>query len=452
MTATLPFINNQREIRGWMLYDFANSAFSTTVVTTFLGPYLTGIIESQVGNKGSFTLLGIPIAAESFFTYCVSLSVLLQVFILPVLGAIADYSNLKKRMMLFFAVLGALCTIGLFFITGPLYVLGGLLFILANVAFGASIVFYNAFLPQIASEDQRDKVSSRGWALGYIGGGLLLLLNLILYQLSDKIGLDGALAVRISLASAGVWWLVFGYFAIQRLRERGAQRRLPAGATYLKIGFKQLSQTLREIRKYPMTLRYLIAYLLYNDGVQTVIVVSALFGAQELGMESSSLILVILMVQFMAFFGALLFGVIAGRVGAKRAIIISLLIWSGIAIWAQLSLQSVPEFWLLAALVAIVLGGTQALSRSLFSQMIPRDREAEFFSFYEISDKGTSWIGTLIFGLVTQWTGSMRTAIFSLIVLFVSGLLLLLTVNVPRAIKEAGNERPENLEGEAVPA
>ena len=449
---TAPLINDKREIRGWMLYDFANSAFSTTVVTTFLGPYLTGLIESQVGNKGSFTLLGIPIAAESFFTYCVSLSVLLQVFILPVLGAIADYSNLKKRMMLFFAVLGALCTIGLFFITGPLYVLGGLLFILANVAFGASIVFYNAFLPQIASEDQRDKVSSRGWALGYIGGGLLLLLNLMLYQFSDKLGLDGARAVRISLASAGVWWLVFGYFAIQRLRDRGAQRQLPAGATYLKVGFKQLSQTLREIRQYPMTLRYLIAYLLYNDGVQTVIVVSALFGAQELGMESSSLILVILMVQFMAFFGALLFGVIAGRVGAKRAIVISLLIWSAIAIWAQLSLQSVPEFWLLAALVAIVLGGTQALSRSLFSQMIPREREAEFFSFYEISDKGTSWMGTLIFGLVTQWTGSMRTAIFSLIVLFVSGLLLLLTVDVPRAIQEAGHARPGNLEGEAAPA
>jgi MFS transporter, UMF1 family len=449
---TTPLINDKREIRGWMLYDFANSAFSTTVVTTFLGPYLTGIIESQVGNKGSFTLLGVPIAAESFFTYCVSLSVLLQVFILPILGAIADYSNLKKRMMLFFAVLGALCTIGLFFITGPLYVLGGLLFILANVAFGASIVFYNAFLPEIASEDQRDKVSSRGWALGYIGGGLLLLLNLGLYQFSDKLGLDGAMAVRISLASAGVWWLVFGYFAIKQLRERGAQRQLPAGRTYLKTGFKQLAQTLREIRKYPMTLRYLIAYLLYNDGVQTVIVVSALFGAQELGMDSSSLILVVLMVQFMAFFGALLFGVIAGKVGAKRAIIISLLIWSAISVWAQLSLKSVPEFWMLAALVAVVLGGTQALSRSLFSQMIPREREAEFFSFYEISDKGTSWMGPLIFGLVTQWTGSMRTAIFSLIVLFVSGLLLLLTVNVPLAIKEAGNDVPQNLEVEPAVA
>jgi MFS transporter, UMF1 family len=450
--ATTSLINDKREIRGWMLYDFANSAFSTTVVTTFLGPYLTKIIESQVGDKGTFTVLGLTFGAESFFPYCVSLSVLLQVFVLPILGAIADYSNLKKRLMLFFAVLGSVCTIGLFFITGSLYVLGGLLFILANLAFGASIVFYNAFLPQIASEDQRDKVSSRGWALGYVGGGLLLLLNLVLYQLGDKIGLDGAMAARISLASAGVWWLLFGYFAIARLHERGAERQLPPGETYFKVGFKQLWRTLREIRKYPMTLRYLIAYLLYNDGVQTVIVVSALFGAQELGMDSSSLILVILMVQFVAFFGALLFGVIAGRIGAKRAIVISLLIWSGIAIWAQLSLQSVPEFWLLAALVAIVLGGTQALSRSLFSQMIPHEREAEFFSFYEISDKGTAWIGTALFAFIVDKTGSMRTAIFSLIVLFVSGLLLLFTVNVPLAIKEAGNEVPENLEGEPAAA
>lgn len=441
-------INDKREIRGWMLYDFANSAFSTTVVTTLLGPYLTSVIESQVGDKGTFTVLGLTFGSESFFTYCVSLSVLLQVFVLPVLGAIADYSNLKKRLMLFFAILGALCTIGLFFITGPLYVLGGLLFILANVAFGASIVFYNAFLPEIASEDQRDKVSSRGWALGYIGGGLLLLLNLILLQFNDKIGLDTALAVRISLASAGVWWLVFGYLAIRQLHERGAERQLPKGETYFKIGFKQLWHTLREMRKYPMTVRYLIAYLLYNDGVQTVIVVSALFGAQELGMDPSSLILVILMVQFIAFFGALLFGVIAGKIGAKRAIIISLLIWSAIAVWAQLSLKSVPEFWLLAALVAVVLGGTQALSRSLFSQMIPREREAEFFSFYEISDKGTAWIGTALFSFILDKAGSMRTAIFSLIVLFVVGLLILITVNVPLAIKEAGNEVPETLQPE----
>ncbi len=447
MTATLPFINDKREIRGWMLYDWANSAFSTTVVTVFLGPYLTGLIEAQVGKGSTFSLLGIPIASESFFPYCVSLSVLLQVFVLPVLGAIADYSNFKKRLMLLFASLGAISTIGLFFITGSLFVLGGVLFIIANVAFGASIVFYNAFLPDIASEDQRDKVSSRGWALGYAGDGLLLLINLIFYMVMDRAG-QGALAARINLASAGVWWLVFGYVSISRLRERGAQHQLPAGENYASIGFKQLGHTLREIRKYPMTLRYLLAYLLYNDGIQTVIVVSATFGQQELNMSLSDLSLLILMVQIVGIFGALGFGQLAGRLGAKRTIVITLFIWSGVSIWAQLSLKSAAEFWILGVVIALVLGGSQALSRSLYSQMIPHAQEAEFFSFYEISDKGTSWIGPFLFGFVSQVSHSMRTALFSLIVLFVGGLLLLFIVNVPRAIKEAGNEVPENLEGE----
>ena len=421
------------------------------MITVFLGPYLTGLIEAQVGKGNTFTLLGIPIAAESFFPYCISLSVLLQVFVLPILGAIADYSNLKRRMMLFFAAVGAISTIGLFFVTGDSFVLGGVLFIVANVAFGASIVFYNAFLPEIASEDQRDKVSSRGWALGYAGDGLLLLINLIFYMVMDKAG-QAALAARINLASAGVWWLAFGYISISRLHERGARHQLPAGENFASIGFKQLGHTLRTIRQYPMTLRYLLAYLLYNDGIQTVIVVSATFGQQELNMNLSDLSLLILMVQIVGIFGALGFGRLAERLGAKRTIVITLIVWSGVSIWAKLSLTSVAEFWVLAAVIALVLGGSQALSRSLYSQMIPRAQEAEFFSFYEISDKGTSWIGPFLFGFVSQVSHSMRTALFSLIVLFIGGLLLLFTVNVPRAIREAGNEVPENLEGEPVAA
>jgi UMF1 family MFS transporter len=448
--SAVPFINDKREIRGWMLYDWANSAFSTTVVTVFLGPYLTGLIEAQVGKGNTFSLLGIPIAAGSFFPYCVSVSVFLQVFLLPILGAIADYSNLKRRMMLFFAVAGAVSTIGLFFISGSLFVLGGLLFIIANLSFGASIVFYNAFLPEIASEDQRDRVSSGGWAMGYAGDALLLLLNLIFYKVMDNLG-QGALAARINLASAGLWWLVFGYISISRLRERGVRRNLPEGDTYLSVGFRQLGKTLREIRKFPMTLRYLIAYLLYNDGIQTVIVVSAIFGQQELGMNVGDLSLLILMVQIVGIFGALGFGRVAGRLGAKRTIVITLIVWSAVSIWARISLTSVTEFWILGAVIALVLGGSQALSRSLFAQMIPHDREAEFFSFYEISERGTSWIGPFLFGFIAQVTGSMRTGLFSLIVLFVGGLLILITVNVPRAIRESGNQVPETLRPEASP-
>jgi UMF1 family MFS transporter len=201
-----------------------------------------------------------------------------------------------------------------------------------------------------------------------------------------------------------------------------------------------------------MTLRYLIAYLLYNDGIQTVIVVSAIFGQQELKMNLGDLSLLILMVQIVGIFGALGFGRLSEKLGAKRTIVITLFVWSGVSIWARLSLTSVPEFWLLAAVVALVLGGSQALSRSLFAQMIPREREAEFFSFYEISERGTSWIGPFLFGFIAQVSGSMRTGIFSLIVLFVGGLLILFTVNVPRAIHEAGNEVPKTLEAEPAVA
>ena len=446
-------MNDKREIFGWSMYDWANSAFSTTVITAFLGRYLAGLINAQAGVEkgGVFHLLGIPIVAESFFTYCVSISVLLQVFMLPILGAIADYSHLKKRMLMLFASVGALLTVALFFIDGNRYVLGGLMFIVANLAFGASIVFYNAFLPQIASPDQRDRVSSFGWAMGYLGGGILLLLNLVLFMIAPSIGLGRALAARISIGSAGVWWLAFGLFAFRRLRERGAQRALPAGESYVSIGFKQLLGTLREIRKYPTALRYLLAYLVYNDGIQTVIVVSTLFGETELRMDKTELLLLLLMVQGVAFLGALLFGRLAGWLGAKRAIVASLLIWAVVSIWAQLSLQSKIEFWVLGVVVGLVLGGSQALSRSLFSQMIPREKEAEFFSFYEISDRGTSWTGTALFGVVNQITGSMRTAIFSLIVLFVGGLLILTTVNVQRAIRESGNEE-EAPAVEAAPA
>jgi len=437
-------MNDKREIFGWSMYDWANSAFSTTVVTVFLAPYLTGVIESQVGT-GKFLLLGfIEMTAEGFFPFCVSLSVLTQVFFLPILGAIADYSHLKKRMMMLFTVLGAVSTLGLFFIEGDRYVLGGFLFILANLSFGAAIVFYNAFLPHIATKDERNRVSSFGWAMGYAGGGLLLLLNLIFLQVvAPALGLSRGDSARISIASAGVWWLAFGFFAMSRLRERGAERALPPGESYLSIGFKQLADTLREIRKYPMTLRYLLAYLIYNDGIQTVIVVAALFGAQELGMELSELTLVILMVQVVAFIGALLFGRIANRLGTKQTIIASLVIWSAVSIWAQVSLVSKVEFWVLAAVVALVLGGSQALSRALFSLMIPKNKEAEFFSFYEISDRGTSWVGPALFTAVLVRTDSMRTALFSLIVLFVGGLLLLTTVDVRRAIRESGNEGEE---------
>jgi len=450
MAAAAPVRNDKREIFGWTMYDWANSAFSTTVVTVFLNPYLTGIAQAAADANGVLRVLGFSIQYDSFFLYCVSLSVLLQVFILPLLGAIADYSHLRKRMLVLFAVLGSSATVLMFFIVPGQHLLGGLLLIIGNLSFGASIVFYNAYLPDIASADQQDRVSSAGFAMGYAGGGLLLLLNLVLFTLKDSLGLETAFVARLSLASAGLWWLGFSLITFLTLRPRHAVRQLPPGESLLTVGFKQLGSTFREIRRFPQTVRYLVAYLFFNDGIQTVIVIAALFATQELGMTTETSIVVVLMIQVVAFGGAYFYGWLAGKIGAFRALLSSLLIWSVVVVYAFAGMTSTApvlgmeqrqlEFWLLAFVVAIILGGSQALSRSLFARMIPVGREAEFFSFYEVSERGTSWMGPFLFAFVNDLTGSFRYGILSVIVLFIVGLTILVTVNVPRAIAEAGRE------------
>jgi UMF1 family MFS transporter len=433
----MPPANHKREILGWTMYDWANSAFSTTVVTTFLGPYLLSLAEEQ----GGVNLFGFIVEPAAFFPACVSLSVVLQVFFLPLLGAIADYSNLKKRMMMLFAYIGAGATVALFLVQGDLVVLGGLLFIIANLSFGAAVIFYNAFLPEIARPEERDSVSSRGFALGYLGGGLLLLANLVLFNVMSAND-QGGLAVRISLASAGLWWFLFTFlFPQRRLKQRRPSRTLPEGESYLSHGVKQLRSTLRElINENPMSLRFLIAYLVYNDGIQTVIAISTSFAADELAVSSSTLAILVLVIQFVAVGGALFFDRVARRVGTKRAIMISLVIWAAIVIFAFGFLYEEWQLWILGVAVALVLGGSQALSRSLFSQMIPTGREAEYFGFYEISERGTSWIGPIVFAIAVQLTGSQRVAIVSLIIFFIAGLLLLSRVNIREAIREAGHD------------
>jgi len=246
-------VNDRKEIFGWAMYDWANSAFSTTVGTVFLGPYIASLAATaaEAYPDGFARFFGIPVAPDSFLPYCISFSVGLQVLFLPILGAIADYSHLRKRMMQIFASIGAVATLLMFFITGNIWWLGGVLFIIANLAFGAAIVFYNAYLPDIASEEERDRVSSYGWAMGYLGGGLLLALNLAFFIFSEDLGVPGDLAVRINLASAGIWWMGFALLTWSRLRPRHAARALPSGETYVSIGFKQLGNTFREIKHFP---------------------------------------------------------------------------------------------------------------------------------------------------------------------------------------------------------
>lgn len=447
MSKDTAMMNDRKEIFGWAMYDWANSAFSTTIGTVFLGPYVASLARSAAEAAGTtnVSLLGIQVAPDSFLPYCISFSVGLQVLFLPILGAIADYSHLRKTMMQVFATIGAVATILMFLVTGGLWWLGGLLFVVANLAFGAAIVFYNAYLPDIASADETDRVSSYGWAMGYMGGGILLALNLAFYTFSDALGVPGDLAVRINLASAGFWWLGFSFLTWSRLRPRHAARLLPAGETYVSIGFKQLRKTMSEVKHFPETLKFLFAYFLYNDGIQTVIAVASTFAAAPLiqgglELEQQTLIAVILMIQFVAFFGALFWGKLAKWIGAKQSIVVSLFIWAGVVIYAYGGLKgptATAQFFVLGIFIALVLGGSQAISRSLFAQMVPNGKEAEFFSFYEISERGTSWIGPLVFGLANQMFGNLRYAIFSLIFFFVMGLILLPFVNTKKAIEDA---------------
>lgn len=431
--------SHRREQRAWYFYDWANSAFPTTVLTVFIGPYLTTIAKTAADSSGFVYPLGVKVAAESFFPYVVSLSVLLQVVFLPLLGAIADYSHFKKQMLALCAYLGAFVTMAMYFIHETNYLLGGALFVVANLSFGASIVFYNAFLIDIARPEERDHVSSVGWALGYIGGGLLLALNLLLFARAGDIGLSTAMAVRINLASAGAWWALFTVIPLAALKQRQPAKQLPSGEHYLSIGFRQLRHMLSRIRLHPQAMLFLIAYLIYNDGIQTVISLAAVFGQEELGLSMATLATVILMVQFVGFFGAILFNIIARAMSAKRAIIVSLLVWIGTLAYAYAFVNTSRDFYIMAAAIAIVLGGSQALSRSVYSLMVPKGQESEYFGIYEISDKGTSWLGPLLFGLALQLTGSYRIAILSLIVFFVVGLLLLLKVNVHQGVLESGN-------------
>jgi UMF1 family MFS transporter len=437
-----PLEYSRKEQRGWYFYDFANSAFASTVVTLFLGPYLTELAKAGADSGGNIHPFGVSIDARSLWSYLVSLSVLLQVICLPIIGAIGDTSNNKKGMMALMAYIGSLATAAMFFLQGTAYMWGALLFLIANTAFGASIVIYNSFLPEIASPEERDAVSSKGWGIGYLGGGLLLALNLVLYLKAASFGISEGTAVRISLSSAGIWWAVFTIIPLMTIRNRPPQHRLEPGQNVLTAGFRQFGRTLRDMMNYPQTLTFLLAYLLYNDAIQTVITLSAQFGSDELKISMADLTMAILMVQFVAFAGAMVFNYLAKGIGAKPSVLVALIIWIAVLFAIYSYVHSTRGFFILCAVVAVILGGSQALSRSLFSLMIPKGREGEYFGLYEISDKGTSWLCPLLFGLALDYTKSYRTAILSLIVFFIAGFIILLRVDVRRAAIEAGNEAP----------
>jgi MFS transporter, UMF1 family len=443
----------RREQRAWYWYDWANSAYVTTVATVLFAPYLTSIAETaSCGEPGTvddpckvdLTVLGfLSVSPGSLVFYVVTLATIISALVLPIVGAAADRSAKKKQIMATFAWVGSACAASMFFVTGSNWELGALLLLGANVCLGSSLVVYDAILCEIATSDERDRVSSRGWALGYLGGGLLLAVNLAVVTMHDALGLSTGMAVRISMVSAAAWWAGFTFIPYLGIRNREPVAVVPEKGSLVRQSFGQLFATLRDMRNYPMTLTFLLAYLFYNDGIQTVIASASVYGEKQLGFGTSTLIATILLVQFVAFGGALIFGKLAEHYGSRKVILGGLFVWMlVVTVGYFIPEKQIALFLALAVGIGLVMGGTQALSRSFFSLLIPRGREAEYFSLYQACERGTSWLGTLVFGLVHQLTDSYRPAIFALILFFVVGALLLVRVDPDRGIREAGNTPP----------
>lgn len=462
ISASLPG-SKRREHRGWCWYDWANSVFQTSVTTVFLSLYLTTVATraatADVARNGpgacpagdalrqcDVSFFGLEFPAGSMWGYLLSLATIVQVLVLPITGAIADRTQNKRLMLAVFAFVGAAATGLLALVGGDDWQLGVVLFVLANICYGASVVVYYSFLPEIANPDERDHLSSRGWAFGYLGGGTALALHLGLYLGHDQLGLTSDQAVRLVFLSSGLWWAVFTLFPAFALRRHHAPEGSERGASVFTAGFRQLASTMRQARYFPLTLAFLGAYMIYADGIATVAQVAAQYGHLELRLPQDVLIVTLMIVQFIAYFGGVLHGWVAHRLGTKRTIMISLGVWVLVLVAAYfVGVGQQAQFYGLAVGIGMVLGGTNALSRSLFSQMVPESREAEYFSLYEVGEQSTSWLGPLLFAGIGQATGSFRLAIVSLVIFFVVGLVLVSMVPVRRAIQAVGNPVPERL-------
>jgi UMF1 family MFS transporter len=452
--ADLGPLHRAREQKAWYWYDWANSAYYTTVLSVLFAPYMITVAGRAAGcgedaddtcNK-TVSVLGLHLAAGSLPFYLTSFATILSAFILPVVGAMVDRSPRKKVHMAGFAWAGAFFASLLFFMQGDNWQLAAFAIVCSSVLAGCSLVSYYAILVDVSTEDERDRVSSRGWAFGYLGGGILLLLNLVIVLGHDAIGLGTELAVRISLLSAAVWWAGFTIIPFVRLRNRAPLHVVEESGGLVARSFGQLWATLKELRNYPMTLTFLVAYVFYNDGIQTVIYAASTYGSKQLEFGDSVLIATILLIQFVAFGGALFFGRLAGRYGAYRAILWGTFAWMVIVVVAMfLPAGNIALFLVVGVAIGIVLGGTQALSRSFYSLLIPRGREGEYFALYNAFERGTSWFGVLLFGVVFQVTGSYRPAIVSLIIFFILGAVFLIRLDPARGIAEAGNAVPEHV-------
>jgi UMF1 family MFS transporter len=427
----------KREIFGWAMYDFANSAFATTILAVIFNQYFATVVA---GGERGIEILGFRIHGASFFTFAVSVSMAISAVVAPFLGAVADASASKKRFLMVFCYTAVLFTGLLYFVHAGNYWRGAIFFIIANIGFAGGNVYYNAFLPEISTDQNIGRISGLGWALGYIGGGALLAINLVMLKYPEWLGFPvGHFTVQDCFFSVALWWLIFSLPTFLLLQERAQKASLSSERGYFREGYRRLQYTFGRIKTFKELTKFLVAYLIYNDGIETVIIMASIFGADVLGMETGEIILFFLMIQGIAFFGSLAFGYLADAIGNKRTVMISLGIWSLIVIWAfQLGIFWDPktEYWILGVLAALVLGGSQAASRSLQGIFTPDANSAEFFGFFAISGKFASVFGPLIYGILIAITGSVQSGILSILLFFIVGMAILWTVNEKKGMEE----------------
>lgn len=414
-------------INAWCMYDWANSAFATTIMAAMFPPFYRALVtESGLAEN----------TATAYWGYTTSFALLVIALIAPVLGAIADYTGGKKRYVAFFAVMGILCTAAFVFIGTDTWLLASILFIGGNLGFAGANVFYESLLPHIAKKNDIDQISTRGYALGYVGGGILLVVNVLWFIKPELFGMpDAAFALRASFFSVAVWWGLFSVPLFRRVPEPPAARESGSAISPVRAGFTRLATTFREITRYKQLLIFLIAFWLYNDGIGTIIKMATAYG-DEIGIEMTDMIIALVITQFVGIPFSFLFGALAKRLGTKLSILLALGVYTLISI-AGYFMQTATHFYILAFMVGTVQGGSQALSRSLFAAMVPKNKTAEFFGFFSTSSKFAGIAGPLLFGVVSQIAGESRLSIVSLIVFFVVGGLLLTRVNVEEGVRAA---------------
>lgn len=433
--------SHQRAISAWAMYDWADSAFATTIMAAVLPVYYTSVATAGLPSH----------TATAYWGFTSSISALIAAIISPILGAVADFSGSKKKFLTFFMMLGVTGTALLYFVQTGDWLMASLFFTFGNIGFAGSLVYYDALLPHIAGPEEIDQVSSRGYAMGYIGGGLLLAINLVMIMVLPELipNLDSALMTRLSFVTVAVWWAVFTLPLLLHVKEPPRRIR-PGEENYrpIQASFKRLYQTFKEIRQYRDLAMALLAFWVYANGIGTIIVMATAYG-NELGFGQTTLIGTLLMVQFLAAPFAFLFGWLSRKIGTKKAIYLSLIIYTLIAI-AGYFLYHEWQFWVLGAAVATVQGGSQALSRSLIGRLMPKSKSAEFYGFFSVSEKFASVLGPALFGVISTIMHESRLSIVSLIIFFGLGIFLLSRVNVERGMQTAQAEEQGMVDKEAI--